>query len=508
MQSDSPLGTWRGVITCRGRPTAGEIEVKLDTEYGASAEIAYGGDFRDTMWTKYWAGPLYKTFGPIEFDPSTRHVRLTPKTTELGPMDLALGRDGTLSGRMTGECSYARLERYDYAPSAQEIRARVTEIGKPISYPARPLVNRDGIVASWNEAQSCRGEDIDVSIVAMDPRMLIDGSPALARFLDRLKEAVSLECPDARHLNVALGGRTLVWDAWDRASWSMGAPAGESSQVASSADGPSTVGPYGMPALASLPFEGRQNAVKQAYWAAARQYKARNRPILESMGVRIDARGDQLSDPDTPFMMGVMAHRICKSNPPEGGAAAAGQACYFVGMLLGDLIEGAPGDVRNVFDYFMDCARLARLTECALLAEYMAEFDASPNGLAAARAIRASATVAIDSPQAEIRRILPTLIARNHRYDFPPEIRRCLNIRREATRSATVRRDESGREVEVPGTAQITYDYFLDNRCKQPVAYEGTCAVGLLAQQRTVSGSLAPGASMNINSCRVWRGEG
>lgn len=76
---------------------------------------------------------------------------------------------------------------------------------------------------------------------------------------------------------------------------------------------------------------------------------------------------------------------------------------------------------------------------------FTAEFDANPISLAAAREVRSSATVAIESPQSEIRRMLPRLIARNHRYDFPPEIRSCLQIRREETREVTIRRDAFGR---------------------------------------------------------------
>lgn len=506
LQSDSPLGEWRGVMNCRGRPSAGAVKVAYNAEYGASAEFTWGGDIRKTLWTKYWAW-YNRTSARIEFDPSTRQVRLTHSDRRLGPLELTIGRDGTLSGRMTGECSSARLERYDYAPSAQETRARVDAMGKSLSYPLSWLVSREGIVAQWNGVQSCRLPDADISITAVDPRALVDGASALTNFLDRLKVALSLECPDARRLNVKVMGRALVWDPWNRASWAMGAAIADAGTAAPSAGGPSTEGPYGMPALSTLPFEGRQQAVKRAYWDAARRYKAQNQPILESMGVRVGAQGDQLKDPDTPFQMGVMAHQMCKSNPAEGGADTAGRACYFAGLLLGDLIEGGGGDVRNVFDYFMDCARVARLKECALLAEYMAEFDANPVGLAAAREIRSSATVAIESPQSEIRRILPKLIARNHRYDFPPEVRRCLNIRREGTREVTVRRDQYGQEKEVPGTASIRFDYFLDNKCGQAVAFSGTCEVGLFAQQRAISGTLAPGASMNINKCRIRRGD-
>lgn len=505
LQSDSPLGEWRGLMTCRGRPSAGAVKVTLDGEYGASAEFAWGGDIRNTLWTKYWAWSN-RTSARIEFDPSTRQVRLTHSDRRLGPLELALGRDGTLSGRMTGECSDARFERYEYAPSAQEVHARVEAKGGPLRYPLRGLVSHAGIVAQWNEAQSCNVPDADVSMTAMDPRALMDGAPALASFLDRLKIALSLQCPDARRLNVKVTGRTLVWDAWDRASWAMGVQIAGGGKPAATIEGPSTVGPYGMPALSTLPFEGRQQAVKRAYRDAARQYKAQNRPILEAMNVQVGARGDQLADPDTPFQMGVMAHQMCKSNPPEGGADTAGRACYFTGLLLGDLIDGAPGDVRNVFDYFMDCARVARLKECALLAEYMAEFDANPISLAAARDIRSSATVTIENPQSEIRRILPQLIARNHRNDFPPEIRNCLNIRREETREVTVRRDDTGQEKEVPGTATSRFDYFLDNRCGRAVAFAGTCQIGIFAQQRAVSGTLAPRANMNINNCRIWRG--
>jgi hypothetical protein len=102
--------------------------------------------------------------------------------------------------------------------------------------------------------------------------------------------------------------------------------------------------------------------------------------------------------------------------------------------------------------------------------------------------------------------MLPRLIARNHRYDFPPEIRSCLQIRREETREVTVRRDAFGRETTVPGSATSRFDYFLDNRCGRAVAFAATCQVGIFAQHRAISGSLVSGASMNINYCRIWKG--
>ncbi len=549
----SPMGMWRGYLTCGKDQWPLQITVSASIAVSNSATVLMAdlkpqvlvevGDPRDRadLFVKRknpnkldWFRDDSSFEAKLRFDPSKGEIRIVEPTRKRGSrghglieFDLRFGPGHTLAGRASevpgttsaiakgwpshAGCTGAELARYDGGSFSIDDALRYTAAqGKPA-----PNISPREVAAAAPAIRAvlsqCSGGTAKLDITVPVPRATFENSPLATTFFERMADNVVLQCPSARKLMVSYGGADLwqggsaEWPALERKLWAFapGAPGTATAQAGAGNTPAPTPYLFAEP-VSTLPLDKRTAVLRERVWAAARAYRERTGPLQSAIAAGIDGR--EVAWLAHRFL--ALAERAGDVPPPLLGKAHFVAGMVSAGFIASEsrLLEPTPAAAASSF---MQCARLSQYRECALLAEYFQEW--SGHSGTSARQMLASAQRTQPLPEAELQASLQAMqryvIAKAERVRFPAAHAACLAVE-ERERVSSVQTNECARtgmvrdgnrmmeicEARVTQTTVTKYDVTV-NRCSHPVVFSLRCDPGKPAAKESLkAGEVIEGA--------------